>query len=207
MDSASAALIGAGVGLLGGIGSQFVSSALAAGRESKAQERREQRTRSAISAMLIRLHELLMTERDHGVVWDAHWLDTALAPIQRVISEPDLLLDLEPDQSHALIGLVGTLETAIRVMPDWVARAEEQRAAAGSGQEKAEVDERLRKILQSLFTPSETLCVTARVALGESQPLRIDYAEPPSPTKQGKVVFSNALRQDRPDDRARRSAP
>jgi hypothetical protein len=175
IDPAVSALIGAGLGFAGGLGSQFLGSHLAEGREEKGRLRREQRTRAALTAMLSRLHDIMLMQRDHGAVWEAYWFEDALAPIQRTIAQPNLLLDLEPDQIRSLFALVARVETAVRVMPGFVDRfAQEREEAARVGDTSGKSDDSLRYILKNVFAPSVTLCEKARVALGEALPLNTE---------------------------------
>lgn len=175
MDSAVSALIGAGIGAGAGIASQFIAARLAGRRSKDDRERREARTRAGISAMLVRLHEVLELQAVHGAVWASEPIETAFSPILKAAGDTDLLQDLEPDQIRAVIALAATVETAMPSMRQAVERGEQRAAAASTGADKAEAYESIRRDLRGLFSSSRNRCREARVALGEKEPLRITY--------------------------------
>ena len=181
MDAAVSALIGAGIGASAGIASQFLSSYLTAQRDEADRERREARTRAGISAMLVRLHEVLELQAAHGAVWDSEPIEMAFAPILKTASDSELLQDLEPNQIRAVIALAATMEMAMPSMRQIVERGARHADAATSGNGKAEAYAQIRRELSALFTASDNRCREARLALGEKEPLRITY-EPDTTT-------------------------
>jgi len=100
--SAGAALLGALIGSVGGVASQYIAQVLIEGRELKARTRREARTLEAFRGLLRTHRALARNYRENSIAPTTAALNTTLQPLRTAIQDPTLFLDLEPMQIDSL---------------------------------------------------------------------------------------------------------
>jgi hypothetical protein len=163
------------IGVLGVVLAQLISGRIANQRDDAKRRRRAARTTATLRTMLIQAHELLMLQTQHGAVWDAEQCKRTLIPIRRVVEDSSLLQDLDETQISHLLAFILRFELASEYMSTVVARFQAMADRASDGSAKAVEYDRLRDALKAVFKVSERHCRQARLALGEREPMRIDF--------------------------------
>jgi len=117
IDSGLAALLGALIGSIGGVVSQYTTQYLIDRNDDNTRARREARTLEAFRGMLRSYRALIVAYFGRERLPSIVAMKTAIAPLRDAIAQPDLFLDLNPDQIRTLFRIV-TFSHRLEIMID-----------------------------------------------------------------------------------------
>jgi hypothetical protein len=148
IDSGLAALGGALIGALGGIGTQYAMQGLLRRQSIEDRTRRETRTAAAFRGMLKHIGSTLLHYFNLARLPDDTMMEHVVKPLRDATAQPGLLLDLTPIQIDRTFSALGIAET----IGAWSARIEDKQSLPPTAYE---IQQELHTAIEALLEAAE----------------------------------------------------